>query len=26
MEMVASARFRYSAALVPWSDAELDRL
>ena len=26
MDMVASARFRYSAALVPWSDAELDRL
>jgi hypothetical protein len=26
MDMVASARFRYSAALVPWSDSELDRL
>jgi len=26
MDMVASARFRYSAALVPWSDAELERL
>jgi hypothetical protein len=26
MDMVASARFRYSAALVQWSDAELDRL
>ena len=24
MQMVASARFRYSAALVPWTDAELD--
>ena len=26
MQMVASARFRYSAALVPWTEAELDRL
>ena len=26
MQMVASGRFRYSAALVPWTDAELDRL
>ena len=26
MQMVASARFRYSAALVPWTDAELDRV
>ncbi len=24
MQMVASARFRYSAAFVPWTDAELD--
>ena len=26
MQMVATGRFRYSAALVPWTDAELDRL
>jgi hypothetical protein len=26
MQMVASVRFRYSAALVPWTDAELDQL
>ena len=26
MQMVASGRFRYSAALVPWTDAELDEL
>ena len=26
MQMVASGRFRYSAALVPWTDAELDRM
>ena len=26
MQMVASGRFRYSAALVPWTDAELDKL
>ena len=26
MQMVASARFRYSAALVPWTDAELDQI
>lgn len=26
MQMVAVARFRYSAPLVPWTDAELDRL
>jgi ribonuclease HI len=26
MQMVAAARFRYSAALVPWTDAELDQL
>jgi len=26
MRMVAAARFRYSAALVPWTDADLDRL
>ena len=26
MDMVGSARFRYSAALVPWNDSELDRL
>ena len=25
-QMVAAARFRYSAALVPWTDAELDQL
>jgi len=24
--MVASSRFRYSAPLVPWPDAELNRL
>jgi len=26
VRMVASARFRYSAPLVPWTDAELDKL
>ena len=26
MRMVATARFRYSAPLVPWTDAELDKL
>ena len=26
MHMVGSARFSYSAALVPWSDSELDKL
>ena len=26
MEMVTSARFRYGAPLVPWTDAELNRL
>jgi ribonuclease HI len=26
MRMVATSRFRYSAPLVPWTDAELDRL
>jgi hypothetical protein len=26
MRMVADSRFRYSAPLVPWTDAELDRL
>ena len=26
MQMVASSRFRYSATLTPWSDAQLDRL
>ena len=26
MHMVASSRFRYSAPLVPWTDAQLDRL
>jgi hypothetical protein len=26
MQMVALARFRYSAALVPWTDAELNRV
>lgn len=26
MHMVATARFRYSAPLVPWTDAELDKL
>jgi ribonuclease HI len=26
MGMVATSRFRYSAPLVPWTDAELDRL
>ena len=26
MSMVATSRFRYSAPLVPWTDAELDRL
>lgn len=26
MQMVASSRFRYSAPLVPWSDAQLDEL
>jgi ribonuclease HI len=26
MRMVAASRFRYSAPLVPWTDAELDRL
>jgi hypothetical protein len=26
MQTVASGRFRYSAALVQWTDAELDRL
>ncbi len=26
MQMVAAVRFRYSAALVPWNDAELDQL
>jgi hypothetical protein len=26
MQMVASARFRYSVGLVPWTDAELDRV
>ena len=26
MHLVASSRFRYSAALVPWTDAELDRV
>ena len=26
MRMVAAARFRYSAALVPWTDAELEEL
>jgi hypothetical protein len=26
MQMVVSARFRYSAALVPWTDAELDQI
>ena len=26
MHMVASSRFRYSAPLVPWSDAQLDQL
>ena len=26
MRMVAASRFRYSAALVPWSDAALDKL
>ena len=26
MQMVASSRFRYSAPLVPWTDAQLDRL
>ncbi len=26
MQMVAAARFRYSAALVPWTDAELRKV
>ena len=26
MHMVATSRFRYSAPLVPWTDAELDKL
>ena len=26
MHLVGSARFSYSAALVPWSDSELDKL
>jgi hypothetical protein len=26
MHMVATSRFRYSALLVPWTDAELDKL
>ncbi len=26
MRMVATSRFRYSAPLVPWTDAELDQL
>ena len=26
MRMVAASRFRYSAALVPWTDAQLEEL